>query len=110
VTYELVGNQLERVQGGTTQVLAGPSGPTGLPDAQQRGAIVNDATQPMFRYFDKHGVELATSGATPPASQFRDCVRHVEIFLVIVSEAGSGSTTELTTSGTLRNFNEVDGC
>ena len=112
VTYQLVGNQLERVQGTTTRVLVGPSGTSSFPVAKRRGAVVNDATQPVFRYFDRHGVELPTSGpSTPPSSQFRDCVRHVDIYLVVVSAAGEVPTTmQLTTSGTLRNFNEVDGC
>lgn len=112
VTYQLVGNQLERVQGTTTKILVGPSDTPSLPIDKRRGAVVNTASQPVFRYFDKHGVELPTSGAsTPPSSQFRDCVRHVDIYLVVVSAAGETPTTmQLTTSGTLRNFNEVDGC
>ena len=112
VTYQLVGNQLERVQGSTTKILVGPSGPAALPTSKQRGAVVNAATQPVFRYYDRHGQELPTSGSsTPPASNFRDCVRYVEMFLVVVSAAGETPTTmQLKTSGTLRNFNEVDGC
>ena len=47
VTYQLVGNRLERVQGSTTKVLVGPSGPAALPAAQQRGAVVNASTQPV---------------------------------------------------------------
>lgn len=111
VTYQVVANRLERVENGATQLLVGPGGPDSLPVAKQRGAVVNDVTEPVFRYFDKRGAELATSGATPPSSKFRDCVRHVEIFLVVVSESGEvPSTMELKTSGTLRNYNEVDGC
>ena len=111
VTYQVVANRLERVEDGVTQVLVGPGGPDSLPLAKQRGAVVNTAAQPVFRYFDKRGTELATSGATPPSSQFRDCVRHVDIFLVVVSESGEvPATMELKTSGTLRNYNEVDGC
>ena len=112
VTYELVGNTLVRIQGSTTKVLVGPSDTPSLPAEKRRGAVVNSAAQPVFRYYDKHGVELPTSGAsTPPSSQFRDCVRHVDIFLVVVSAAGEVPTTmQLATSGTLRNFNEVDGC
>ena len=112
VTYRLNGNQLERVQGGTTGVLAAPNGPLSLPAAQQRGAIVNASTEPVFRYFDKDGNELATSGVdASPSSHFRDCVRYVEIFLRIVTEAGPApKTATITTSGTLRNFNEVAGC
>lgn len=111
VTYQLVSNRLERIEGGSTHLLVGPSGPSGFPAAQQRGAVVNDASQPVFRYYDKHGDELETSGSPPPSSQFRDCVRRVEIFLVVVSAAGDDpSTAELTTAGTLRNFNEVSGC
>lgn len=111
VTYQVVDNRLERVEEGVTQVLVGPGGPDSLPLAKQRGAVVNTAAQPVFRYFDKRGAELVTSGATPPSSKFRDCTRHVDIFLVIVSESGEvPSTMELKTSGTLRNYNEVDGC
>lgn len=111
VTYQVVGNQLQRVEGGVTQILVGPDGPTGFAVAKQRGAVVNGAAQPVFRYFDKRGAEIPTTGTTPPASKFRDCVRHVEIFLVVVSNAADNpATIELKTSGTLRNFNEVDGC
>lgn len=112
VVYRLNGTRLERVQGSTTGVLAAPSGPVHLPAAQQRGAVVNTASEPVFRYFDKDGNELATSGTdASPSSHFRDCVRHVEIFLRIVTEAGeTPKTAALRTSGTLRNFNEVDGC
>lgn len=112
LTYRLNGNRLERLRGATTGVLAAPSGPSHLPVAQQRGAIVNTSAEPVFRYFDRDGNELATTGggASPP-SHFRDCVRHVEIFLRIVTEPGSSpKTATIRTSGTLRNFNEVAGC
>jgi len=111
VTYQLVDNRLERVQGATTKVLVGPSGPAGFAPAQQRSAVVNTAAQPVFRYFDKDGEELMTSGAdAPPSTRFRDCVKHVEIHLVVLREAGTAKTVDLDTTGTLRNFNEVDGC
>lgn len=112
VTYRMTANRFERVLASGTSVLLGPSGPASLVSSLQRDAVVNSASQPVFRYFDKHGDELVTSGASaPPSTYFRDCVRHVEIYLLVNTTAGSApKTADLTTTGTLRNFNEVSGC
>jgi type II secretory pathway component PulJ len=112
IVYRLNGNSLERVEGTQVRELIGPSGPDSLPAANQRGAIVNDATRPVFRYFDVHGEELETLGtAASPATHFRDCTISVQLDLLVVVEAGDVPVTDdLATNGTLRNFHEVDGC
>jgi Flp pilus assembly pilin Flp len=101
-------------KGSTTTLLVGPSGPASLSATRQRGAVVNTASQPVFRYFDKDGNELATSGTSaPPSSRFRDCVRDVEVHVVVVTESkpsGTPPTADLITKGSLRNYNEVSGC
>lgn len=112
VTYRVTGNRLERVLTTGTAVLIGPSGPAGVALDHQRDAVVNTASRPPFRYFDRYGHEVATTGASaPPSTHFRDCVRHVEIYLLVNTTGGPTPTTaDLTTTGTLRNFNEVNGC
>lgn len=112
VTYRVTANRFERVMASGTSVLLGPDGPASVAPSLQRRAVVNSASQPVFRYFDKYGDELPTSGVSaPPSTHFRDCVRHVEIYLLVNTTAGAApKTADLATTGTLRNFNEVAGC
>jgi prepilin-type N-terminal cleavage/methylation domain-containing protein len=111
VTYSVVSNELRQTIGSTTKVLLGPSG-SGSTVTARRGAIVNTASQPVFRYYKKDGTLLPTSGdlsVTP--EKFRDCAQYVEIHLVVVSEPGDASSTlNLVTRADLRNFNQVTAC
>ncbi|HVM07068.1 MAG TPA: hypothetical protein VM345_01275 [Acidimicrobiales bacterium] len=108
VTYRLVGNRFERVTREGTQILVGPSGPAGLAPDQQVGAVINPATESVFRYFKRPGTEVSTDLDTSP-NQFRDCVKTVEISLM-VRASKQGAPTRLTTRVDLRNWNEVSGC
>lgn len=111
VEYRRVGYELQRiVNGGSPRVILGPSGPYGLADAEQFGAVVNSG--PVFRFFNRDGENLATSGPTvPPSSvQFRDCAKSVEIDLLVRSAQTGETNTTLLTQVDLRNWNEVTGC
>lgn len=111
VEYRRVGYALQRiVNGGTPRVILGPSGPTGRPEAEQFGAVVNPGA--VFRFFNRDGESLATSGASAPPSsvQFRDCAKSVEIDLLVRSARTGETNTTLLTQVDLRNWNEVTGC
>lgn len=111
VEYRRVGFELQRiVNGGAPLVLLGPSGPSGLPEAQQFGAVVN--TDPVFRFFKRDGQLLSSTGpSAPPSSvQFRDCAKSVEINLLVRSARTGETNTTLLTQVDLRNWNEVTGC
>ena len=107
VVYRVVSNRLERVVGAQAPtVLLGPSGPTHLPVGQQRGAVVNGASQPPFTYYDKNGVAFDTATALPRT--IHDCTRSVKIHLKAVAEpADLTDTIDLFTQVDLRNFNEA---
>lgn len=112
VVWRVASNRLERTAGGVTATVLGPDGSSPLAEANRRGAVVNPAGRPVFRYFDANGDLMPTTGidALPP-EQFRYCAKEVRIVLIANAEtAESPSTIELQTSATLRNFHEVDGC
>jgi type II secretory pathway component PulJ len=113
VTYQVVGNRLERVVGGTTTVLVGPNAQTAVPVDQRLGAVVNAASEPVFRYFDRTGAPLDISGgdASVTTRRLHDCTRSVEVHLKVVSEPRRPATSyNLVTTLDLRNFSEVTGC
>lgn len=114
VTYQVVANRFERVEGGVTQLLVGPSGPDELPLAQQRGAVVNAAGTPVFEYVGADGELLETSGAqAAPGAQFRNCTNEVRVHLEVVTESGgTAAPIQLDTAATIRNYqvHEVAGC
>jgi type II secretory pathway component PulJ len=97
VTYELVGNRLERVIqqpiGSTPPFSYGPfSPPDVLLDPVQNGA------KPLFQGFTEQNVNLGS-----PVSQPRD-IKTIRITLVAGQKTGAApTTTELTTDVTLRN-------
>lgn len=107
LVYRVVSNRLERVVG--TQVptvLIGPDGPTAVPVGQQRGAVVNGTSQPVFTYYDKNGVAFDTATALPRT--IHDCTRSVQIHLKVVAESRDlTNTIDLITKVDLRNFNEA---
>jgi prepilin-type N-terminal cleavage/methylation domain-containing protein len=108
VAYELVGHELVETVGTTSAPILGPEGPSSLPLSGRRGAVVNGASQPVFRYFQQDGQPLSPS--TVPSTTFRDCTRSVELHLVVVAQSGASERVDLTTRVDLRNFNEVAGC
>lgn len=112
MAYILADNALTESAGGSSATLVGPQGPAAVPQTQRRGAVVNPTGQPVFQYFDKNGQPLATSGAqAPPPTTFRDCVKSVEIHLVVISEHRKPQNTiDLSTRVDLRNRNQVAGC
>ncbi len=112
VAFQLTGNSLIQVIGTGTSPVVGPDGPAAVPIAQRQGAVVNGGSRPIFRYFDRHGVQINTSGGSAaPATKFRDCTRRVRIDLVVISEhRRPNSTIQLTTDVDLRNFNRVSTC
>ena len=112
ITYDVTGNGLYRTYGAVRSMIMGPQGPSALPAASQRGAVVNPATRPVFEYLDADGAVLDDSATSPlPTERFRDCTKQLRVTLVVVSEASSApKTVDLTTSATLRNFHEVSGC
>ncbi len=113
ITYRLntTTRALERVVGTGVRPLVGPTGFTTLPTLERPGAIVNTASEPVFKYYDKDGVQLSTAGTdTGGGTYFRDCTKTVEINLRVRSEPGLESTTDITTRIALRNDNEVTGC
>jgi type II secretory pathway pseudopilin PulG len=109
--YTLAGHGLQRVAGSTVTFI-GPSGPSSLPLALQRSAIVNTAAQPVFSYYDAKGVRLVTTGTgAVPATNFQNCARRVEIHLVVRAESGNPSSRiDLRTTVDLRNYHEVKQC
>ena len=113
VTYQVVGNRLERVVGSTTTVLVGPNAQTAVPVDQRLGAVVNSASEPVFRYFDRSGAPLDISGGDSSVTTRRvhDCTRSVEVHLKVVAEPRRPATSyNLVTTLDLRNFSEVIGC
>jgi Flp pilus assembly pilin Flp len=112
LTYDVTANGFYRTAGGTRSMLMGPSGPSGLAAANQRGAVVNPAARPVFEYLDADGATLDSSTTSPlPTERFRDCTKQLRVTLVVVTAPGTTPrTADLTTSATLRNFHEVAGC
>jgi type II secretory pathway component PulJ len=112
VTWRVVGNRLERAEGGVVGYELGPSGPAGYPVNQQRGAVVNPTIRPVFTYYDASGTRMPTAGVGALApEQFRQCAKEVVVTLVANAESGTApSTIDLSTSATIRNFHEVSGC
>ncbi len=113
VTYQVVGNRLERVVGTTTTVLVGPNAQTAVPVDQRLGAVVNSASEPVFAYFDKAGTELdvSSAGSSVTTRRVHDCTRSVQVHLKVVSEPRKPATAyNLVTTLDLRNFSEVIGC
>lgn len=112
MVYRVSGNKLEFSEGGGAfRTLLGPSASSSLPITSRQFAIVNTAAEPVFTYIRKDGTALATGGGTPaPAERFRDCTRAVRIHLRMITEPGNTRPADLTTTVTLRNFNEVTGC
>lgn len=113
VTYQVVGNRLERVVGTTTTVLMGPNAQTAVPVDQRLGAVANSASEPVFRYFDRTGAGLDVSGGDSSVTTRRvhDCTKSVELHVKVVSEPRKPATAyNLVTTLNLRNFSEVIGC
>ncbi|MGH2722054.1 MAG: PulJ/GspJ family protein [Actinomycetota bacterium] len=108
VTYEVTGHTIVETVGTASTVILGPEGPASVPVADRRGAVVNSASQPVFRYFQQDGQALSPSASL--ATTFRDCTRSVEIHLVVVAQRAAAERVDLTTRVDLRNFNEVAGC
>jgi hypothetical protein len=110
VTYQLVGNQLQQVTSQGTRPVLTPSGSASVPSAQQRDAVINTSSQPVFTYLDKNGDVMSTSSGPTPAD-FSNCTKSVRIHLVVVSQdANTSNPTDLTTEVNLRNFNVVNPC
>jgi type II secretory pathway pseudopilin PulG len=108
--YTYQDNGMQRVAGSTVTFI-GPSGPVSLPRAQQRSAIVNSSTQPVFTYYDAVGTKLNTSAEGVAVSNFNLCARRVQIQLVVQAEAGDPSSkVDLRTTVDLRNHHEVSSC
>ena len=115
VKYSVSGSTLTQAIGSSpARTLLGPSESPTLPDAMRRGAILNTTAQPVFTYFNKHGVQLATNttvGAGLAPSNFRDCAKRVVIHLLVRANPNEArSVIDLTTSVQLRNYNEVNPC
>lgn len=110
VVYQKTGNRLELVvNGGAPVKLLGPEPGSSFPANRQALAVLNSASQPVFRYYRDDGTEIDPATAT--ATTFRDCSRTVEISLSVVSEPGGASRPVVqVTRVTLRNFIEVTGC
>jgi len=111
-TYRVVDNRLERITSAGTRVILKGVVPTGRPEPERYGAIVNVAGEPVFSYFKGTGAQIATSGVGTPASSvaFRDCAKSVKIRIVARSAQQGQNTVRLLTKVDLRNFNEVQGC
>ena len=113
IVYRVVSNRLELSEGGAAfRTVLGPSANSSLPLAARQFAIVNTALEPVFTYLRDDGAVLATGGGSPaPAERFRDCTQAVRIHLRMITEPGNTRVpADLTTTVTLRNFNEVTGC
>lgn len=111
--YRVVANRLEvSVGGGAFQTVLGPSLTSSLPLASRQFAIVNGPTEPVFTYLRNDGTAIPTGGADPaPPERFRDCTQAVRIHLKMITEPGNTlAPADLTTTVTLRNFNEVSAC
>ena len=112
IVYRVVSSRLELSEGGAFRTVLGPSATSSLPVAARQFAIVNTASEPVFTYLRDDGSVLATGGLSPaPAERFRDCTQAVRIHLRMITEPGNTrAPADLTTTVTLRNFNEVTGC
>lgn len=111
--YRVTAHRLEvSVGGGPFQQILGPSLDSTLPLAERQFAIINSVTEPVFTYLRDDGSPLPTGGSSPaPAARFRDCTQAVRIHLKIINESGNTrSPSDLTTTVTLRNYNEVSEC
>jgi type II secretory pathway pseudopilin PulG len=105
VVYRVVSNRLERVVGTQAPtILVGPGGPSAVPVAQQKGAVVNAATEPVFTYYDKNGVAFDTATALPRT--IHDCARSVQVYLKVMAQSrDTANPVDLVTKVDLRNFN-----
>ena len=113
VVYEILNNGLYKADSsGTTKLLVGPSGPSSYPANLQEGAIVQDSSIPVFKYFDNNGNQLSTSPAGgAPMTSFRDCAKNVEIHLRVLARPGDiAHAYDIDTRVELRNFQVVTGC
>jgi type II secretory pathway pseudopilin PulG len=109
VVYAVINNALYVSQdSGSTKLLVGPSGPSSFPASLQKGAVVQDSSIPIFRYFTKDGRQLSTSAVSPPGdpmTSFRDCAKSVEIHLRVIARPGDvAHAYDLDTRIELRNF------
>lgn len=113
VVYRVQDNQLQVSRGGGPFVaMLAPRSGSGLPVPSRQFAVVNAASQPVFTYLKDDGTALQTGGVDPdPPERFRDCTKSVRIHLRMITESGNtDAPADLTTTITLRNFNEVSGC
>jgi Tfp pilus assembly protein PilX len=109
--YDDVTKTLTRLEGGSTALVLGPSGPAGIPVDQQHLAVVNPSTEPIFRYHDRTGALMPTDATFGGSvNDFRHCAKEVVVTLVVRAEDRTNSVIDLQTSATLRNHNEVFGC
>jgi type II secretory pathway pseudopilin PulG len=121
IVYSISANALwESTNGGTAvdpdgpanngafRLILGPiaqSSTSGFPLSSRQYAIVNTATEPVFTYFKRDGT-LPTS-----SQQFHDCTKYVTVRLKVITETGNTRTpADLSTTVTLRNYNEVSNC
>jgi Tfp pilus assembly protein PilX len=111
-SVDAVNHRLQRAEGGVVGYELGPDGTSGYAVDKQRGAVVNPATTPVFKYYDAKGALMPTSGAGALApEQFRHCAKEVVVTLVANAVTGAApSTIQLSTSATIRNFYLVSGC
>lgn len=114
VKYTVSGGTLTQTIGTSTARLLGPQGTPSLPVRLRRGAILNESDEPVFTYYRANGSEITTAdvvGEGIPTTYFRDCTKRVKIRLLVRSEPNKADkVTELTTTVTLRNHNEVNPC
>lgn len=112
--FDAATRSLEMTRGADDRTLLEPAGPTGAALVQQKGAVINTATEPVFTYLDRNNNVIATSstvGDGRPSTYFRDCTKRVQIHLKVRSKANDPSgIVELKTSVQLRNYNEVNPC
>lgn len=103
VIYRVTGSpaRLEReIEGGAVVTVLGPAG------ARNRGEILNSSAQPVFRYFDRNGLQLSTAAGSDVA--INRCAKAVEIYLVVRAADTGDRSVNMKTRIDLRN--EVKGC
>ncbi len=112
VRWQVAGNRLERVvNGGTPRVILRPDPGSSLPIAARKGAVVNPLTTPVFTYLREDGSALQTASPGDLPTAFRDCTRAMRIHLMTITEPGlTARPAELSTTVSLRNYNEVTAC
>ena len=113
MVYRVNANVLEvSAGGGAFQPLLEPDSGSSLPLTSRQFAVVNSATEPVFTYLDIDGDVIPTGGASPASPErFRDCTRAVRIHIKMITEPGNTlAPADITTTVTLRNFNEVSAC